>query len=421
MFLTKSDKLGLIQYYRDQIVEVPNNPVDERVLKLETFDDLLKRDEQREKDGFPKKIRIGKLIDPQSGGKRGSGRVVVVPTTREEKLIHSPFNPDVEDQTGGEGEGEEGDVVGEKPIDQSDEGDGDEGEDQGAGQGSGGDHGLSKEVYETGKILTEQFNLPNIQEKGKKVAIPQYTYDLTDIAYGFGLVLDLQKTAYQVCKTNILLGRLTKDKKNSKDFIIRPEDMVYKVLSKERVYESQAIVFLCRDYSGSMHGEPTEVVVNQHLMIYSWLTYQYENKVIPRFILHDTEAKEVDSFDTYYRSQIGGGTMIASCYELVNQIIVNENLDRDYNIYVVYSGDGDDWKDRADDTINELEKLINVSNRVCISIARSRFNRDDTAFERKLRHSRIEESQQFKIDSFNASEGTSERLIESIKYLMSEM
>ena len=40
---------------------------------------------QREKDGFPRKIRVGRLIKP---GKRGKEKVVIVPTTVEEKFCH---------------------------------------------------------------------------------------------------------------------------------------------------------------------------------------------------------------------------------------------------------------------------------------------------------------------------------------------
>ena len=68
-----------------------------------------------------------------------------------------------------------------------------------------------------------------------------------------------------------------------------------------------------------MSGKPTELVVNQHVLIYSWLIYQYENQVETRFILHDTEAKEVENFQTYYNSRVAGGTQVASAYKLVNR------------------------------------------------------------------------------------------------------
>ena len=75
-----------------------------------TIDDLLDWDKQREADGFPRKIRVGRMVKPGKGGK---DKVVVVPTTVEEKLIHDlSFDPAMEEQAGGSGDGEEGDVIG---------------------------------------------------------------------------------------------------------------------------------------------------------------------------------------------------------------------------------------------------------------------------------------------------------------------
>src|SRR6185369_13448650 len=57
---------------------------------LKSLDDLLERDSRREQDGFPRKIRVGRLVKPGRGGK---GKVVVVPTTEEEKFIHDDRPP----------------------------------------------------------------------------------------------------------------------------------------------------------------------------------------------------------------------------------------------------------------------------------------------------------------------------------------
>ena len=45
-------------------------------VSIRSIDELLERDKQREKDGFPRKIRVGKMIKP---GKAGKGKIVVVP------------------------------------------------------------------------------------------------------------------------------------------------------------------------------------------------------------------------------------------------------------------------------------------------------------------------------------------------------
>jgi hypothetical protein len=44
---------------------------------------------------------------------------------------------------------------------------------------------MESSAYDLGKILTEQFELPNLQDKGKKRSLTRYTYDMTDRNRGF--------------------------------------------------------------------------------------------------------------------------------------------------------------------------------------------------------------------------------------------
>ena len=107
-----------------------------------------------------------------------------------------------------------------------------------------------------------------------------------------------------------------------------------------------------------------------------------------RFILHDTEAKEVPDFYTYYSSKVAGGTQVASAYRLVNQIVEAENLARDYNIYVFHGTDGDDWDTYGQETLPELKKMLTYCSRVGITIAERLQDPDgNTAVERYIRNS----------------------------------
>jgi len=332
-------------------------------LQLQTLDELLERDKKREDDGFPKKIRVGRLIKP---GRSGKGKVVVVPTTVEEKLLHDKIRtPEDGAPSGGSGEGEEGEVIGEQPVREADSGDG-----EGPGQGEGGSHEMESSAYDLGKILTEKFELPNLKEKGKKKSLTRYTYDLTDRNRGFGQLLDKKATLRKIVETNISLGNLPDPGDiDTTGFLVAPENMIYRILSREKDYESQAVVFFLRDYSGSMAGKVTDLVVTQHVLIYSWLLYQYARQVESRFILHDTEAREVEDFYTYYNSKVAGGTQVSSAYQLVNEIVENENLAADYNIYVFHGTDGDDWDTDGRSAIPELKKMLRFANRVGITIA----------------------------------------------------
>ncbi len=384
---------------------------------LQTLDELLQRDKQREEDGFPRRIRIGKFIKPVKGQKE---RIVVVPTTTEPKFYHDPSASEEEETTGGSGEGEEGEVIAEQQA-EPEEG---EGEGQGAGQGEGAEHDISQEAFDLGKVLTQQFQLPNLKNKGKKRALNKYEYDLTDRHRGFGQILDKKATIRKIIETNILLGNIPADGQfDPQNLVINPQDKIYRILSKEKAFESQAMVFFIRDYSGSMQGKPTEAIATQHLLIYSWLLYQYQGLVQVRFILHDTEAKEVPDFYTYYRSAVAGGTSVYPSYKLVNDIVENEQLARDYNIYIFHGTDGDDWEEHGEKAIGEVNKMLTYINRMGITVAKNSWTSADsrTVVEKYFEASGLLQKQAglLRMDAFSAEGFTEDRLVEGIRKMVS--
>jgi len=380
---------------------------------LGSLDELLERDKLREKDGLPRKIRVGRLIKPGQGGK---DKIVVVPTTVEEKFIHDAVRPNEEEESaGGSGDGEEGEVIGEQPVRQPG------GAGAGPGEGQGGPHEMESSAYDLGKILTEKFELPNLQDKGKKRSLTRYTYDMTDRNQGFGQFLDKKATLRKIVDTNLNLGRIPDvDDIDPTGFLISPGDRIYRILSKEKDYESQAMVFFLRDYSGSMMGKPTDLVVAQHVMIYSWLLYQYDKQVESRFILHDTEANEVKDFYTYYNSKVAGGTKVASAFKLVNEIVEKESLARDYNIYIFHGTDGDDWDSEGKESLPELETMLGYANRIGITIAEHGFGQTRSEVERYLLRSGLlaDKPELIRMDIMQQDADES-RLIEGIKTLIS--
>jgi uncharacterized sporulation protein YeaH/YhbH (DUF444 family) len=383
---------------------------------LRSIDELLDRDKQREEDGFPRKINVGRLIKPGKGGK---DKVVIVPTTVEEKFIHDqlPEPSEEGESSGGTGEGEEGEVIGEQPVREPEQ------SGAGPGEGEGGKHEMESSAYDLGKILTEQFELPNLKDKGKKRSLTRYTYDLTDKHRGFGQIIDKKATLRRILETNISLGNVPDiNDIDPTRFLISPGDRIYRILSREKDYESQAMVFFLRDYSGSMAGKTTELVVAQHVLIYSWLLYQYAMQVETRFILHDTDASEVPDFYTYYNSRVAGGTRIASAFRLVNEIVQKENLVQDYNIYVFHGTDGDDWDTDGKEAIPELKKMLVYANRVGVTIAEHATSPShNSEVERYLKKSKLpeEKPELLRVDVMQA-DADERRLIEGIKKLISE-
>ncbi|MCX6583839.1 MAG: DUF444 family protein [Candidatus Aminicenantes bacterium] len=410
---------GIYDYHDLAVLQdFPDNSAGAYTLRIRSLDELLERDKQREKDGFPRKIRVGKLIKPGRGGK---DKIVVVPTTEEEKFVHHMPTDEESgegESSGGTGQGEEGEVIGEQPVHQP----GEAGE-GGAGEGGGETHEMESSAYDLGKILTEKFQLPNLKDKGKKRAMARYSYDLTDRHRGFGQFLDKKATLRKIIETNIHLGNIP-DVGNidTTGFLVSPKDKIYRILSREKDYESQAMVFFMRDYSGSMSGKPTELVVGQHVLIYSWLIYQYARQVETRFILHDTEAKEAPDFYTYYNSRVAGGTKVASAFHLVNEIVEKEGLQKDYNIYVFHGTDGDDWDTDGKTTVPEIERMLKYTNRVGITVARNSFSASrETDMERymKLSGLLLKRPVDIRMDAMQ-DDADETRIIEGIKKLISE-
>ena len=400
------------------VLQALTTPTVPPIARLGTLDDLMARDGRREADGFPRKIRIGKLVKP---GKGGRSKVVVVPTTVEEKFVHDPHFRDEGEggQAGGSGPEQEGEVIGEQPVRPQDG----DGGGAGPGQGDGANHEMESNAYDLGRILTEQFKLPNLKDKGKRRSLTRYNYDLTDRHRGFGQLLDKKATLRRIIETNVALGRLKPgEEADTHEFLVAPRDKVYRILSREKDFESQAIVFFLRDYSGSMSGKPTELVVSQHVMIYSWIMYQYSGQVTSRFVLHDTEAKEVDDFYTYYNSRVAGGTKVASAYKLVNGIVARENLARDYNIYVFHGTDGDDWDSEGQECLPEIEKMMTYAARIGVTVAESSFgSQGETEVEKYLKGSGLLESRRQLLRLDVMSENAEEtRIIEGIRTLISE-
>jgi uncharacterized sporulation protein YeaH/YhbH (DUF444 family) len=169
-----------------------------------------------------------------------------------------------------------------------------------------------------------------------------------------------------------------------------------------------------------MEGKPTEIIATQHLFIYSWLVYQYKNNVVSRFIVHDTEAKEVPDFYTYYNSQVAGGTNVYPAYDLVQEIIEKEQLARDYNIYVFHGTDGDDWDSVGEKAIRGINNILRYTNRMGLTIARNAWgNTGETTVERYVVGSGLlkEKAELFKMDSLIAAEASEGRIIEGIRRL----
>jgi uncharacterized sporulation protein YeaH/YhbH (DUF444 family) len=106
---------------------------------------------------------------------------------------------------------------------------------------------------------------------------------------------------------------------------------------------TQAAMFCLMDVSGSMDEERKDVAKRFFILLYLFLTRNYE-RIEVIFIRHHTTAKEVDE-DEFFHSRETGGTVVSSALDLMHRIISERYPSSLWNIYAAQASDGDNWND----------------------------------------------------------------------------
>jgi len=168
------------------------------------------------------------------------------------------------------------------------------------------------------------------------------------------------------------LDRLNK-MKSSVNFM-EEVDLRYNNYEQYPVPVTSAVMFCIMDVSGSMGEKEKDIAKRFFMLLYMFLTKQYE-KIEMVFIRHHTLAKEVDE-EEFFNSRESGGTIVLPALELMDKII-DERYSSGWNVYASQASDGDVW-DRADavSCSNLLrDKLLKkIQYMIYIEIARERYS-----------------------------------------------
>lgn len=244
------------------------------------------------------------------------------------------------------------------------------------GEGEAGDqageHTLEVELTleELATILSEELELPNIEQKGKK------NLEHKEIKYK-GLVKRGPESLHHFRRTyrEALKRMISSQEYNPDDPIVVPikEDKRYRSF-KEVIHPSaNAVILYMMDVSGSMGDEQKEIVRLTSFWLDTWLSHQYKG-LEKRYIIHDAAAKEVPS-EIFYRTKESGGTLISSAYKLALEIIEQEYPAADWNVYLFHFSDGDNWSGNDTTECMKLlkEKMIPRVNLFCYGQVESRY------------------------------------------------
>jgi hypothetical protein len=136
---------------------------------------------------------------------------------------------------------------------------------------------------------------------------------------------------------------------------IDPIDLRYSNRIKVPKPTSQAVMFCIMDVSGSMDQSKKDASKRFFILLYLFLTRVYE-KIEVVFILHHTQAAEVDE-NEFFNSRESGGTVVSSALHMLSKVMRERYSSSDWNVYVAQASDGDNWDN---DSITCRQLLINA-------------------------------------------------------------
>ncbi|MBI3632569.1 MAG: DUF444 family protein [Candidatus Vogelbacteria bacterium] len=287
----------------------------------------------------------------------------------------------------GQGDGKKGDAVGKRPG---------KGQKPGsAGQEAGRDF-IDAEftVEELIEMMLEDLGLPNIKEKQEaKNILVKAGIKITGVENsGPWVLLNPSKTAKEGIKRFYSYLEIIKDetKKSELDCfaalkkcngyldeameaiaapdfshdemevvpfpILLDDDLRFHRLEDKNVSKSSAVVIGILDRSGSMDKEKKYLAKAMLFWQVNLLRKIYGSVEI-RFIVHDEEACLTDE-ENFFKSESKGGTHCYTGLKLAGELIDSTYHTDQYNVYVMYFSDGDDFDSTRARTLEEVRSLV---------------------------------------------------------------
>ena len=254
--------------------------------------------------------------------------------------------------------------IGNGPADVGDEvGDGppQPGGEQGQPGNDTGEHdvgvGVSLDFYLD--MLAEELELPNMEPKqNSEITNPHIKWNRTS-SQGNNSLLHKKKTFKQAIKRVVSEGNY--DPEDITNVYPVKDDKVYKSWSQVDKPDANAVIFFMSDISASMGPDKRDLIRELCWYLETWISRFYEETQM-KYIVHDSQAYEVDK-EKFYKYTSGGGTRISSAFELVKDVIERAYPLDEWNIYIFYLSDGENFGDDnrlCADYLKDLQEMANL-------------------------------------------------------------
>lgn len=258
----------------------------------------------------------------------------------------------------GRGKGDKGDVIGKD----------DNGDQQGSKAGQDDAEGITinLSLEEVLKFMQNELSLPDLKPKENG------TFEDIKIKYnnislvGPDSLRHTRRTMLQALKRLCSTGEINnlyeipgfKDKVK----LLTPinSDKRFRQYKEIKSPSSNALIIYARDGSGSMDNFKCDIVSDMCWWIDVWIRRFYK-RVERMFVWHDNNAMEVDE-EKFYKYRMGGGTTCSSAFKLISQQFENKFQPKNWNIYVFYFTDGDNWGEDNSELVEVINKNFKSDN-----------------------------------------------------------
>ncbi|RZI42923.1 DUF444 family protein [Herbaspirillum sp. HC18] len=249
----------------------------------------------------------------------------------------------------GQGKGKPGDILRQAQPDY--------GDDEGEGGNNDGEVKLLLEFKVDDIIdwLWEELQLPDLQPKrNTAVTDDEYVREGWD-KHGARARLDRRRTVKEAVKR-----RATQERIKEHPVPFTNEDLRFKQLVQRRKPATNAVVIFALDVSASMTDAERKLAKSFFFFVLQGIRRRY-GKVETRFIAHTTQAWEFSESEFFHVSGTGG-TGASTAFKLALELVETEYDPSQYNGYLFYASDGENFtEDRAAATeyLAKLGRLLN--------------------------------------------------------------
>ena len=265
-------------------------------------------------------------------------------------LEHYRFKlrPPNEQQGVGQGQAKPGDRIG-RPQQESENQRG-----QGGNEDGGIQYTLEFRIDDIVDWLWEEMQLPNLEAKAGKSREDDWTREGWD-RRGARSRLDRRRSMKESIKRR---GVQTTAGQYSPSFT--DEDLRYRQLAKREQPATQAVVILLLDVSGSMGERERQISKTFFFWAIQGLRRQYRHLDLV-FVAHTSEAWEFQE-EEFFRVSGTGGTVASAGLHKVREIIDERFSPAQYNVYLFYASDGENFPSDQPQAMTALEDLAKDCN-----------------------------------------------------------